>query len=160
MLPESPCSVNTFIEIEGVGRVQVTSRGFTAVDAAANLRDTIAATRQALAPQPPTIGALLEAACIKAIAQQDDGLAAKAVQAALLVLRGAVTPPNVVQGVWLVQGSAELPYVVDLHDVDAPGGRSCNCPDWTHRNGPDKEPHACKHICATMLAAKTQGITL
>lgn len=102
----------------------------------------------------------LEAACIKAIAYQDEGLAAKAMQAALLVLRGAVTPPSVVQGVWLVQGSQDLPYVVDLHDVDAQGGRSCNCPDWTHRNGADKEPHACKHICAAMLAAKTQGMPL
>jgi len=159
MLPESPCSVNTFVEIDGL-RVQVTGRGLTAQEAARNLADTIAATRTALAPQPPTIGEMLESACVKAIAAEDDGLAARAMGAALLVLRGAVTPPNTVEHVWQVQGSADAPYVVDLHDEEAPGGRSCTCPDWQHRNGPDKPARCCKHQLAALMAAKTQGINM
>ena len=156
---EAPCSCNVFVDVNGL-RVQVTGRGDGPREAARHLAATIAEVQHELAPAPPTIGELLEKACRAAVARDEDGVAVKALQAAMLVLRGAVSPPTAVQHAWLVQGSADLPYVVDMADADAPGGRSCNCPDWEHRNGPDLPVHSCKHILACCLMAKTQGLAL
>ena len=123
-LPEAPCSVNTFIDVDGYGRTQVTGRGWNAEEAAANLRDTICATRKALAPAPPTVGALLECALRKALARGDEKLAARATSAAMLVLAGKVAPHTAVVDHYSVTGSQPEPYVVNLDDPDAPGGHS------------------------------------
>lgn len=152
-LPESPCSVNTFIDVDGYGRTQVTGRGWSAEEAAANLKETICATRKALAPEPPTVGALLECALRKALAKGDEKLAARATSAAMLVLAGKVLPHTAVVDHYSVQGSQPEPSVVNLHDPDAPGGHSCTCKDWTMRNEPGVS-HCCKHLAAVILYRK------
>ncbi len=150
-LPEAPVSMNCFVEMDGVGRVQITARGMTAAEAAAQLRAGI----EALRPTPFQVKDLLDCAMDKAIAQDNPKIAEIALKAGLLMKAGKVTPPTVIAHHWQVQGSANLPYTVMTHEPDADAGWSCSCPAAQHH--PEQY---CKHYLACRGYAKIHGLTL
>lgn len=151
MLPEAPCSVNGFFEVEGYGRLQATGRGITPQDAAQNLADTMAATREALAPpaaEPKTreaqVAELLACWLGKAVARKDFGLVERLSKGAALVLAGMVELGNR-PGVLAVR-SASSPET--WYEVE---GRTCTCQDYACHVRKGEPEYACKHITAAAM---------
>ncbi|HEY5865106.1 MAG TPA: SWIM zinc finger family protein [Candidatus Tectomicrobia bacterium] len=153
-LPESPCSVNVFFEIEGYGRAQATGRGLTADEAASNLRETVMATKKALEAPPVVsmearLGALITCGMQRATKKGDWALVEKLANAAAIVLSGAVEPGER-EGLTAVrsQKNPETWYSVEEN--------TCTCPAWEHavRKG-EKQP--CKHVLAAHLSARLKS---
>ena len=155
-LPESPCSVNAYLHIPGIAdRVQVTGRGMTAHEAAANLRDLIAETKAVLAPpqalpQPAPaiadrtqqIGALLACGLKKATKKGDWTLVERLGKAAALVLSDAVSLGER-EGMLAVQSQSHPDH---YYEVD---GIACSCPDFEmHVRTPN---YYCKHGLAAAM---------
>ena len=154
-MPEAPCSVNLFFEVEGYGKAQATGRGLTPTEAAANLQGTIAATRAALAPvpvEPPVrsmearLSTLLACGLDKAWTKGDEGLGERLVKAARLVRSGAVQPGNR-EGLLTVRSSQSNDHWYEVE------GSTCTCQDWT-RHAQAGGKHCCKHVLASMMWAR------
>ena len=155
-LAEAPCSVNLKFAIGACGQmVQATGRGLTGAEAAKNLRETIEATKHALAPPaPPTREECLQQLYAKGLAcaksRNDFALAQRLGKAMALVTFGLVEPDHS-PGTYVVrsEGTPDTWYAVDVQG-------HCSCPDAAYH---PKRP--CKHVLAlTMwqrLAVSTAG---
>lgn len=151
-LPEASHSVNVFFDVPGYGKAQATGRGRTAQEAAQNLRATIDATREALAPhpqEPPVRSRMQRLAMVlacgldKAVRRGDRGLTDRLTRAAMLVLSDAVQPGNR-EGLLTVR-SMQAPET--WYEVE---GMQCTCPDWS-KHAKAGEKYSCKHVLAAML---------
>lgn len=148
-LPESPCSVNAHVEINGL-RIQVTGRGHTADEAATNFRATLAAM-QPPAPEPPPpltreqrIAELLTCWLGKAVQRGDFGLVERLSKGAALVLGHQVERSD--RANVLAVRSTKNPET--WYEVE---GRQCTCPGYQTHVRYSKAEHVCKHICAAAL---------
>jgi len=150
-LPEAPCSVNAHVDLDGL-RVQITGRGLTPEEAAANFRGTLAAMQPAPAPQPPAparsrseqLGTLLGCWLGKASARQDWALVEKLSRGAALILAEKVQlghrPGLIVVG---SQTHDDQWYEVE--------GRQCSCPDYQCHARKGMMDHVCHHVAAAAL---------
>jgi hypothetical protein len=155
-LPEAACSVNIRFRVEGYGDAQATGRGTSPAEAAQNLRQTIDATRLALAPEgppvPPTraeqVAHLLSHGLTKALIQGDTGLVERLAKAAALVLGNAVEPTD----------SPAVMAVRSAHEpstwYEVANGMVCTCKDWEkhHRAGDGR--YRCKHVLCVLMSAR------
>ena len=154
-MPEATHSVNGYFFIQGHReRYQATGRGWSAQEAAQNLADTIAATREALAPPVPEpktreaqVAELLTCWLGKAAARGDFGLVERLSKAAALVLAGMVELGNR-PGMLAVRSSKDAGTWYDVE------GRTCTCQDYTCHARKGEPEHACKHIAAAALHLK------
>ena len=158
LLPDVPCSVNGFFEVEGYGRLQATGRGWTPEEAAENLIGTMDAVRQRLAPVEPSsvekVGTTLACWLTKAINREDWGLVERLSKGAAIVLAGHCEPGNTPQSIAVKSQSATETtwYEVELHK----GTSVCSCKDYEHSlrklvEAGHEASYACKHICAAAL---------
>ena len=147
---EAPCSMNTHVEVPGLGRVQVTGRGLTPAEAAANLRGQVEALTPTPAPvqtREARLAQLLTCGLAKAAAKQDWALIEKLSKAAALVLSGAVQPGER-EGTTAVRS---LTTPLAWYTIDEDG--RCSGPDAAHR-AKEGEAYYCKHNCARLLAIR------
>ena len=158
-LPEAACSVNLRFDVPGYAdRAQATGRGASPAEAAAHLRETIDATRLALAPPAPPmreeqLAHLLASGLAKATAQADYGLVERLAKAAALVLSGAVeaTDSPAVMAV-RSQTAADHWYEVTL------SGFVCTCKDWSHA-AQAGHMRPCKHGLAVAFSTRLPQTT-
>lgn len=119
-------------------------------------RQTIDATRQALAPEGPAVPATREARLAQLLTcglqrasnKGDWGLVERLSKAAALVLRGAVEGTERAQA-YAVRSQAQPDtwYTVEAGH--------CSCPDWhKHR---DEGRYYCKHGLSVLLTQKLDG---
>lgn len=150
-LPEAACSVNGFFTVNGWTRdFQATGRGATPQEAAHNLKATMVATQEALAPIPPPtreerLASLLACGLTRAVSKGDTGLVERLAKAAALVLSDAVEPTERVQA--MAVRSAHQPdtwYTIE--------GISCSCPDWERHR--EEGGYCCKHRLAVWMHRK------
>lgn len=163
LLPEAPCSVNLFFEVQGYGKAQATGRGTTPQEAVANLQGTIQATRAALAtraaietppapPAPPSreaqLATLLTCGIQRALSKGDMGLIERLSKAMVLVLSDAVTP-GMHEATWTVRSEANSDTSYEVSH-----GGACTCKDWKHRNKTGESTYRCKHILAVLFTER------
>lgn len=148
--PEMFCSVNGFFYVGDKGdKFQATGRGFTPAEAAQNLKETMAATLEALAPpvvaapapqsREAQIAALLTCGLRKAMQVNDMGLVERLAKAAAIVLSGGVELSNR-PGALAVrsQSNPETTYEVE--------GKLCTCQDSQRH-----QDRVCKHVLAAAM---------
>jgi len=151
VLPEAPCSVNAHVELDGL-RVQITGRGLTPAEAAANFRGTLAAMQPAPAPDPAPVAssrteqlsALLISWLGKATARGDWALVEKLSRGAALVLADKVQPGHR-PGLVVVESRT---HADQWYEVE---GRQCSCPDYQCHVRKGEPEHVCHHIAAAAL---------
>lgn len=152
VLPEAPCSVNGFFKVAGYDReFQATGRGLTALEAATNLHETIAATRHALAPAaPPTrterLAALMAIRLEQIGAIEDLSARQKALErmtrVSALVLADAVQAGEMPGTYTVASLTSEAVYQVV--------GKTCTCKDYG-KHASDEHTYCCKHVGALKL---------
>lgn len=155
--PEAPCSTNCYVDFSplGGGRHQITARGNTPAEMAANYRGAVQALEAMYGvEQNETRGdallPILLDALSKALCRQDMGLAVRLVNAAKLVQAGAVSGPDTFTGAWQVRSQAE-----PQHTVYTVTGRTCDCADARKHAG--EEHYCCKHVAACVLTMRLKG---
>lgn len=147
--PEMPCSITAHVDMDGL-RVQITGRGPTPADAAAQFRGTLAAMQPAPVTSPSRtaqIAALLTCWLDKAVTRQDWPLVETLSKGAALALAGAVEPGDRV-GVVAVR-SATHPDT--WYEVE---GLTCTCPAYQQHVRKGVPEYACKHRCAAAFVAR------
>lgn len=137
---EAPISLNCFVDVDGLGRVQATARGQNAREAANNLKSAVNAL-QAPPSRTAQVGALLAKGIDCAVHKGDMGLIDRLAKAAALVLSDAVQPGERA-GLMTVRSQCEPMTWYDVEEGH------CSCPDHT-RHG-----HLCKHLLAVSMAAR------
>jgi hypothetical protein len=146
---EAPCSMNTFLEVAGIGRVQITGRGCTPAEAAANLRGQV----EALLPTPPPVqtreerlAQLLACGLSKASQKGDWNLIEKLSKAAALVLADAVQPGER-EGLMTVRSRSNP---LTHYEVEQ---EACSCKDYTCR-AKEGTPYYCMHLLSVMMVQR------
>ena len=141
---EAPCAINARIDVDG-RCCQVTGRGATPEEAAANFRGLLAALQPIPAPvlsRAERVGPLLACGLAKAAGAQDWALAERLAKAAVLVLSDAVEPGNRA-GLVAVRSQT---HPETWYEVE---GKHCTCQDAQRH-----ADRACKHRLAVMMTAK------
>ena len=156
---EAPVSMNTFVEVDSVRRVQVTARGTDAGITARDLRQAVDAVRQEFAPAPrpsreDRLHTLLSKALLCAHDKEDYDLMTRLSKGASLVKRDVVEMGERA-GTYAVR-SASNPltwYTVEQC--------TCSCEDWTRHSKKGVEKWYCKHICSVVFYQRleTQEVT-
>ena len=145
-LSEAPCSINGRIDVDG-RCLQVTGRGLTGAEAAANFRATVDALTPAPAPAPEPatpshaaqIATMLACGLQKATDAQDWPLVERLAKAAAIVLSGGVELGERA-GMVAVHSQA---HPDTWYEVEA---GHCTCPD-----GQRHQDRACKHRLAAAM---------
>lgn len=154
-LPEAPVSVNVRLDIAGLCH-QVTARGHSGAEAAANLADTLTALRATFkAPPVPDraaqIAALVACGLRRCVQQGDLPKAQRLLKAEALVLAGAVAPTDCTS-VWQVRSQSQnaLWHLVTVTtDADGRESYGCTCQWATYH--PET---ACKHSLSVAMWRK------
>ena len=155
-LPEAPCSISMRVPIPGyTDHPQITGRGQTGAEAAAQWQAARDALLALLAPPPtPTreeqLARLLTCGVTKATARGDFALVERLTKAYTIVARGMVEP-TAVEGAWAVRSSAD---VETWYESD---GQRCTCPDAKKHQ--DDTHYRCKHAISVLYFIRLQGIT-
>lgn len=154
VLPEAPASLNVYVEVPGLGRVQATGRGTSGADAARMLRESVEALRAEFAPPPlpsraERAAALLACGTAKALAAEDYGLLDRLSKAYVLVVRGLVEDTDTPA----VKAVRSLSQPGTWYEITVPG-LVCTCPDYEHRHRDGDSKHLCKHSLATWMAGR------
>lgn len=153
LLPEAACSINGRFFITGYSdSFQVTGRGASPQEAARNLKGTMDATREALAPTPlapreERLALLVARGTQKALAARDYPRLERLTKAYILVVRGFVEEvifDDKPQGIWKVHSQQD-----PIHTTYSVQGRTCDCPD-ARRHAEDTH-YFCKHSTAVCL---------
>lgn len=156
-LAEAPVSLNTYVDVPNLGRVQITGRGHSAREAVQHLlcaTEELRAQTQPQGPAPtpkPTLGELLACGLGKAAQAGDSALVDKLSKAAYLVLSGAVEKGSAddLRAV-RSQQDAQTWYDVSI------SSHTCTCPSWEHAARAGKTL-PCKHVLAACMAEKMQA---
>lgn len=137
-LPEAPISVNVRVDIGGLCH-QVTARGHSGPEAAANLTSAIDALRATFeAPVQPTreqrLRGMLHCALLEAVRASNLALARRLDRAAELVRANAIAP-TMAEGIYAVQSQSDptRQYIV------YPDGGGCDCASG-------QQGGTCKHL--------------
>lgn len=149
---EAPVSMNCFVDIPTMGRVQVTARGCTPAEAVTNLQGSVQAL-QATVPQQLTreqqVGLLLAKGITCAVAKQDMALVDRLSKAAYLVLSGSVEPTDT-PAVMAVRSQTDVTTWYECTTV----GHTCTCPAWEKHRKAGDTAYACKHGLAVAMFVK------
>lgn len=161
--PESPCSVNAFIELPSVGRTQITGRGFTGDEAALHFRETLHAMRTAFEPAPApkreTLGEVATRWLARAAQNHDYALVERIAKAVALVVAGCVRRTMEDDDVITDAAPVDAYHVQSLdaekcYRVGASGNIadivSCTCKDFSYRSN-EQQGFLCKHGLAALL---------
>lgn len=157
-LYEAPVSLNTYLDVPGLGRVQCTGRGTTAREAVQHLLCATEELRAQTAPQAPpaptkpTLGELLACGLERATARQDWALCERLAKAAVLVCSGSIEPTDCAtvmavrsatnrESWYEVTGTRETGYV-------------CTCRDWQKHHEAGEAGYTCKHGLGLALWSK------
>lgn len=146
MQPAALCSVNLRFPVPGYGDAQATGRGATPQEAARNLRATMDATREALAPEPePTreekLAQLLSKCVLKATQRGDFEAVTRLAKAYALAAKGYVDDPTNRAGEWCVRSERDPQLWYTINTTEH--GMLCSCPDAGYN--PERP---CKHQLA------------
>lgn len=153
-LPEATISLNCFVEVPGLGRCQVTARGFSEAEAVQHL---LCATEQLKAqtqpqgpPPPPTreeqIAQLLTKGLACAVAKGDWKLIDKLSKAAALVLNNAIEATDS-PTIWAVRSSQDAEHWYEV----TKDSYVCTCPDWNKHYKKGDHKYLCKHGTALAM---------
>ena len=156
-LPEAPVSLNCFVEVPGLGRVQVTGRGYGAHSEAEAVAHLLLASEQLKAqtqpqgpPPPPTreeqIAQLLTKGLACAVAKGDWKLIDKLSKAAALVLNNAIEATDS-PTIWAVRSSQDAEHWYEV----TKDSYVCTCPDWNKHYKKGDHKYLCKHGTALAM---------
>lgn len=156
--PEAPASANVFVELPGIGRVQLTARGTNGAQVVADLLAMVDVAQQAAAQRHQAhLAAQLDIERHRAYTATKSAWIAKAeakgascqarvTKAFALVESGAMVQSQTIDGVWQVRSqTSDQVYIVD--------GTSCTCVD-----GVQHPERACKHRLAVEIMQRTHTI--
>jgi hypothetical protein len=151
-LPEAPCSLNVFVEIPSLGKVQVTGRGCTPSQAVSNLLGQIDLLKLQAPPPlaPPALSReerltrLLTRWRRSALEKGQWSVIERLGTAEVLVLAGAVEPGNR-DGLVTVRSQQDPQTWYDIEQ------QMCTCPDWEKHAKAGDNSYACKHVLAASI---------
>jgi len=152
---EAPVSMNCFVEVPELGRVQVTARGATGTEAARSLQASVRALVAPTAPETDTrtsrLTALLAKGTLKAVEKGDLGLVERLHKAFLLAVAGAVAGPDE-DGAWYVSSQTESDRAYRVHD------HTCTCPDAKRHYLNGEVKYCCKHSLSQAMVEKATAL--
>ena len=154
---EAPVSMNCFVEVEGLGRVQVTARGATGTEAARSLQASVRAlvAPTALEPASDTLNgrlvALVAKGTLKALGTGDMALVERLHKALVIAATGGVSGPDE-DGIWYVASQAEAnrAYTIQEH--------RCSCPDAKRHYLNGEVKYCCKHSLSQAMVEKATAL--
>ena len=151
---EAPVSMNCFVEVPELGRVQVTARGQTGTEAARSLQASVRALVAPTAPETDTrtsrLTALLAKGTLKAAQKGDMGLVERLHKAYILAVTGAVAGPDE-DGAWYVSSQTESDRAYRVQD------HTCTCPDFK-KHALHGTARPCKHVLAQCVVEKATAL--
>ena len=151
---EAPVSMNCFVEVEGLGRVQVTARGATGTEAARSLQASVRALVAPTAPETDTLHsrlvALVAKGTLKALGKGDMALVERLHKALVIAVTGGVSGPDE-DGIWYVASQAEANRAYTIQE------RRCTCPDAKRHYLNSEQHYLCKHAISQALMEKAQA---
>jgi len=154
-LGEAACSMNTYVEVPTLGRVQVTGRGASGLEAAQHLKASVEALQTLYAPAPvpapPTrearLCALLACGLTKALTASetpDYPLVERLLKAVSLVVRGMVQPGERA-GLMAVESDTTRGMWYQIERLQ------CTCRDFKRHLERGNDRFYCKHVLAVLL---------